>query len=178
VPQGRGKIERFFRTVRSQFFSGFKGDTIHDINEALECWIRDVYHQRKHLGTGQAPMQRFTSKMECVRLAHADLKDYFRKRATRRVALDLTVSLAGRLCEAPVPLIGKQIILLYHDHNPDRVEVLLGNRSHGLLRPLDLAVNCRAKRDHHLLRLESSSTTAPTDGSLFSQKPDPEVSNS
>ncbi|CAO0824700.1 hypothetical protein DFAR_840004 [Desulfarculales bacterium] len=33
-----------------------------------------------------------------------------------------------------------------------------------MLRPLDLAVNCRVKRDHHLLRLESSSTTAPTGG--------------
>ncbi|CAO0821238.1 hypothetical protein DFAR_2210046 [Desulfarculales bacterium] len=91
--------------------------------------------------------------------------------------MDHTVSLTGRLYEAPVPLISKRIILLYHDHDPDRVEVLLGNRSHGLLRPLDLAVNCRVKRDHHLLRLESSSTTAPTGGSLFSQKPDPEGSN-
>ncbi|CAO0822052.1 hypothetical protein DFAR_2800013 [Desulfarculales bacterium] len=40
-------------------------------------------------------------------------------------------------------------------------------------RPRGLAVNCRVKRDHHLLRLESRSTTAPTGGSLFSQKPDP-----
>ncbi|CAO0824132.1 transposase [Desulfarculales bacterium] len=56
VPQGKGKIEKFFRTVRSQFLPGFKGDTLRDINEALECWVRDVYHQRKHLGTGQAPL--------------------------------------------------------------------------------------------------------------------------
>ncbi|CAO0823473.1 hypothetical protein DFAR_3710031 [Desulfarculales bacterium] len=55
--------------------------------------------------------------MECGRSAHADLEDYSRKRATRRVALDLTVSLAGRLYEAPVPLISKQIILLDHDHD-------------------------------------------------------------
>ncbi|CAO0823510.1 transposase [Desulfarculales bacterium] len=133
VPQGRGKVERFFRTVRSQLFPCLKGDILRDINEALEYWIRDVYHQRKHLGTGQAPLQSFNSKMECVRSAHADLEDYFRKRATRRVALDRTVSPAGRIYEAPVPLIGKQIILLYH----------------------------------YLLRLESSSTTAPTGGSLF-----------
>ncbi|CAO0822241.1 hypothetical protein DFAR_2910015 [Desulfarculales bacterium] len=45
VPQGRGKLEKFFRTVRSQVFPGFKGNTLRDINEALECWIRDVYHQ-------------------------------------------------------------------------------------------------------------------------------------
>ncbi|CAO0819632.1 hypothetical protein DFAR_1040019 [Desulfarculales bacterium] len=109
---------------------------------------------------------------------HADLEDYFRKRATRRVALDRTVSLAGRLYEAPMPLIGKRIILLYHDHGSDRVEVLLENRFHDLLKLLDLAVNCRVKRDHHLLRWEDSSTTAFTGGSLFSQKLDPEVSNS
>ncbi|CAO0819985.1 hypothetical protein DFAR_1260038 [Desulfarculales bacterium] len=98
-------------------------------------------------------MQRFTSTMECARLAHADLEDY----------LDRTVSLAGRLYEAPIPLIGKQITFLYHD----RVEALLESHSHGLLRPLDLAVNCRVKPNHHLLHLKSSSTTAPTGGSLF-----------
>ncbi|CAO0822421.1 hypothetical protein DFAR_3020002 [Desulfarculales bacterium] len=63
--------------------------------------------------------------MECVRPAHADLEDKFRKRATRRVPLDRTVSLAGRLYEAPVPLIDKQNSLLYHDHDYDRVEALL-----------------------------------------------------
>ncbi|CAO0821135.1 hypothetical protein DFAR_2150001 [Desulfarculales bacterium] len=99
----------------------------------------------------------------------ADLEDCFKKKASRRVALDCTVSLAGRLYKTPEPLIDKQIILLYHDHNPDRVEVLLGTRSHGLLRPLNLAVNCKVKLDHHLLRWKSSSTAAPTGGSLFSQ---------
>ncbi|CAO0824198.1 hypothetical protein DFAR_490010 [Desulfarculales bacterium] len=56
VPQDRGKIEKFFRTIRSQFLPDFKGDTLRDINEALECWIRDVYHQCKYLGTGQATL--------------------------------------------------------------------------------------------------------------------------
>ncbi|CAO0820216.1 transposase [Desulfarculales bacterium] len=57
VTQGRGKIERFFCTARSQFLPDFKGYTLRDINEALECWIRvrDVYYQRKHLGIGQGP---------------------------------------------------------------------------------------------------------------------------
>ncbi|CAO0822987.1 hypothetical protein DFAR_3400006 [Desulfarculales bacterium] len=68
MPQGRGKLERFFCTVRFQFLSGFKGNILRDINEALECWIRDVCHQRKHLGTGQAPLQRFTSKMRYIKL--------------------------------------------------------------------------------------------------------------
>ncbi|CAO0821933.1 hypothetical protein DFAR_2730041 [Desulfarculales bacterium] len=68
-------------STKSQLLLDFKGDTLRDINEALECWIRDVYHQRKHLGTGQAFLQRFTSKMECVRPAPADREGYFQKKS-------------------------------------------------------------------------------------------------
>ncbi|CAO0820006.1 transposase [Desulfarculales bacterium] len=42
--QGRGKIEKFFRTLRSQFFPGFKCETLRNINKVLKCWVRDVYH--------------------------------------------------------------------------------------------------------------------------------------
>ena len=150
-PQGRGKIERFFRTVRMQFLPAFMGKTLDEINQALELWITEVYHQRKHSGIGQAPMKRFAEKMECIRPAPNDLEDYFRKRARRRVATDRTVSLNGKLYEAPVPLIGQQVTLLYHEHDPKRVEVRLQNRSHGFLAPLDLAVNARVKRNKHNL---------------------------
>ena len=44
------------------------------------------------------------------------------KQARRRVAKDRTVALAGRLYEAPIALIGKQITLLYHAHDPARIE--------------------------------------------------------
>ena len=167
-PQGRGKIERFFRTVRMQFLPAFMGKTLDEINQALELWISDVYHQRKHGGIGQAPMKRFAEKMECIRPAPNDLEDYFRKRARRRVATDRTVSLNGKLYEAPVPLIGQQVTLLYHEHDPKRVEVRLQNRSHGFLAPLDLAVNARVKRNkNNLVNLEESQQNTPAGGSLF-----------
>jgi transposase InsO family protein len=167
-PQGRGKIERFFRTVRMQFLPGFMGKTLDEINQAMELWITDVYHQRKHGGIGQAPMKRFAEKMECIRPAPNDLEDYFRKRARRRVATDRSVSLGGRLYEAPVPLIGQQVTLLYHEHDPKRVEIRLQNRSHGFLTPLDLAVNARVKRNkNNLVNLEESQQNTPAGGSLF-----------
>ena len=62
-------------------------------------------------------------------------------------AEDRTVSLSGRLYEAPVGLIGKVITLLYHDHDPSRVEVFLKDKSHGFLVPLDLHINSRIRRD-------------------------------
>jgi transposase InsO family protein len=148
-PQGRGKIERFFRTVREPFLTGFKGQSLQELNEAFELWLHDLYHQRKHAATGQTPLERFASRMECLRVAPKDLEDHFRKAARRRVAKDRTVSLNGRLYEAPVALIDKQILLLYHDHEPKRVEAFFNHQSYGLLSPLDLHVNFRVKRDKY-----------------------------
>lgn len=146
-PQGRGKIERFFRTIRSQFLPGFKGYTLKDLNEAIDLWLNDVYHQRIHTATGQTPFHRFTSHMECLRAAPKNLRDHFRIHARRRVAKDRTITLNGRLYEAPVALIGKQVILLYHEHQPDQVEVLYKNLSYGFLTTVDLNINARVKRN-------------------------------
>jgi putative transposase len=146
-PQGRGKVERFFRTVRGQFLAGFQGKSLNELNEAFELWVCDVYHQRRHASTGQSPLERFSGRMECVRVAPKDLEDYFRKPARRRVAKDRTISLNGNLYEAPVALIGKQVDLLYHEHDPQRVEVFLNHQSYGMLRFVDLHINCRVKRN-------------------------------
>ncbi len=43
-PQGKGKIERWFKTVRSSFLPDFKSGGIEDINDALERWINDKYN--------------------------------------------------------------------------------------------------------------------------------------
>ena len=86
--------------------------------------------------------------MQCVRTAPKDLQDYFRKRARRRVAKDRTISLNTKLYEAPVQLIGQQVTLLYHEHDPARVEITFKGKSYGLLNPLELHVNCRIRRDH------------------------------
>jgi putative transposase len=148
-PQGKGKIERFFRTVRMQFLQGFKGGDLQELNEAFDLWLNDIYHQRKHTATGQSPFERFTSRMECLRAAPKDLRDYFRKHARRRVARDRTITLNGKLYEAPVGLIGKHVLLLYHDDQLQRVEITCNHKSYGLLTPLDLHINSRVKRNRN-----------------------------
>lgn len=156
-PQGKGKIERFFRTVRGDFLPGFRGRTLDELNEAFDLWLQHVYHQRVHSGTGQTPFARFTARMECLRPAPQDLLDHFRQTVKRKVAKDRTISLNGRIFEAPVALIGKQVDVLYHDHEPDLAEVRLNRKSYGRLRPVDLHVNARVKRDkNHNITLEEN----------------------
>jgi putative transposase len=147
MPEGKGKIERFFRTVRSQFLPCFKGDTLHDINQAFDIWLREDYQKRIHSSTGESPLKRFTSHMECIRCAPRNLSDHFRKTVRRRVNKDRTVTINNRLFEAPVELIGKRVELLYHENTPEMVEIRAGEKSLGCLQQIDLHINCRIKRD-------------------------------
>lgn len=154
-PQGRGKVERFFRTLRSDFLAGFRGESLRDLNEALDAWVRNVYHIREHRSTQETPLRRFAAHSECLRASPKDLQDHFRKQARRRVAKDRTVALAGRLYEAPVALIGKQITLLYHSQDLARLEALHEGKSYGMLRVVDLNVNCRVQRQQGNLEIHT-----------------------
>lgn len=145
-PQGKGKIERFFRTVRMQFLAVAKESTLAGLNTALSKWISE-YHETQHSATGEPPMIRFARELACVRPAPSDLSDHFRKEAKRTVARDRTFTVQGRLYEAPVDLVGKQVRLLYHEHDPARVEVLWQGKTYGFAPMTDVHVNCRVKRD-------------------------------
>lgn len=172
-PQGKGKIERFFRNIRDSFLEGFEGGALEKLNEELNLWLRG-YHEREHSSTGQSPFKRFTENMECLRAVPGNLPDHFRKLARRRVAKDRTITLHGKLFEAPVCLIGKQVEVLYHDHDEDRVEIRYGGSSHGFLRAVDLHVNCTVRRDKNSFPqvTTGSESTRYKGGSLWSSKPE------
>jgi transposase InsO family protein len=163
-PQGRGKIERFFKTVREEFLVGFRGETLKDLNLAFDLWLNDLYHARRHTATGQSPFERFTANMACLRAAPADLREHFRKVARRTVAKDRTLTINGKFYEAPVALIGKRVEILYHESDADRIEVRLGKQSYGYLVPVDIHVNCRVKRQNGQTVLEAPADQKPYRG--------------
>jgi len=169
-PQGKGKIERFFRTVRSDFLPAVRAKTLDDLNLALDGWLRDVYHNREHRSTGQTPLRRYAAHCECVRAAPKDLADHFRQQARRRVAKDRTVAIAGRLFEAPIALIGKQITLFYHPHDLSRIEARCDAKSYGFLTALDLNVNCRVKREKDNLKIQTEPRPVQSGQLSFGQK--------
>lgn len=147
-PQGKGKIERFFRRVRQQFLPTISGCPCLDaLNEQFAHWLRTEYHSKLHTAIGTTPAERFTARMQCIRTAPDNLSEHFRCIARRRVAKDRTVTLNGQLFEAPVVLIGLRVDLLYHPERPSKVEVRLGQNSYGYLQTVNLAANCRITRD-------------------------------
>ena len=152
-PQGRGKIERFFRTLRMQFLSACpEGLPLEKLNEALNRWIDD-YNGAVHSSTRQTPLNRYLKHAHLLREAPKDLHDYFRLQTTRKVDRDRTVSLGGMIYEAPIPLIDKKITLRYHQDDPARIEAFHEGLSHGMLVPLDMNINCRVRREHSIVKL-------------------------
>jgi putative transposase len=145
-PQGKGKIERFFRTVRSQFLPELADELpLDEINRLFQHYVENGYHQRIHGGTGQKPLERYLQDSHVLRKAPENLPEYFRKREERTVNNDRTVKLDGRLFEAPAGLVGMKVILRFENY--DRIEVFLDDQSKGFLRDLDQGVNSRIKRD-------------------------------
>ena len=145
-PQGRGKVERFFRTVREEVTDRFVGNKLEDLNGVFSYWLRTNYHTRNHGTTGETPFARFTSNMACLRTAPENLKDHFRKMEKRRIANDRTLTLNGRLYEGPVALIGKRVDVLYHVHEPERIEIVFQGMTYGFHQPVNPHVNCRVRR--------------------------------
>ena len=62
-PEGRGKIERFFRTVREQFLvevgDGAQVADLAEMNRLFQAWLETAYHRAVHSETGEAPAARW-----------------------------------------------------------------------------------------------------------------------
>lgn len=148
TPQGRGKIERWFRTVRDGFIaqSGEDGQVLAALNERLASWV-DAYNERVHSSTGTSPAARFKLNLACVRPAPVDLLRHFRLTETRRVKKDRSIALQGRLFEAPPRLIDRSVELRFHPEAPLEVEIFHEGLSHGMATVLDARVNSRVGRE-------------------------------
>ncbi len=124
-PQGKGKIERLFETVRAQFLVEVTGtagepgtalESADQLEELFAAWVHQVYHQAVHSGTGQPPAQRFTAGTTVSRqldprvIDEAFLWQDFRT-VTKETA---TVSLHGNRYEVDPALAGRKAELLYN----------------------------------------------------------------
>ena len=162
VPQGKGKIERWFRTCRSKFLPLLKNNLpLEGINKKLEEWLKDDYQSRVHESTGQSPLERFVKKIELIRRAPGNLNDYFRTKIPRVVANDRTVRVGGKFFEAPAGLTGKKVSLCVDVQREGAIEVFYKEQSYGLLTPLDQHINSKIRRNTPPSRNKSVDNPAP-----------------
>jgi hypothetical protein len=127
-PEGRGKMERLFEFVQSDFLpelSTSSVTTLSQLNESLLAWLEVVYHRKMHSETGQAPLERFRQDpAPATRPVDPEqLRQAFLHRAQRKVYKTATVSFKGNRYTVPAYLRGKRIDLHYDPFDLTRLEV-------------------------------------------------------
>ena len=158
-PEGKGKIERWFKTVRMQFLPLCNDAlTLDALNTKLTDWFNNEYNNRIHSATNKTPYVRYFEDIQLINEAPKYMTDYFRKRVNRKVDKDRTVTLLKRIYEAPVELIGKTVTLHYQASDSSRVEIFYQNKSYGMLIPVNVNVNCSIKRNCNVTELISKDT--------------------
>jgi putative transposase len=163
-PQGRGKIERFFRTVREQFLVEITDTTAEDLtaagtdhrsalfelNRLLTAWIETEYHRRTHTETGQSPLDRWDAGWS--RLARTpsmptapDLTEAFLWSEYRTVTKTATVSLHGNTFQVDAGLVGRKVELVFSPFDMETVDVRYQNKSHGKALPHNITRHVHPK---------------------------------
>lgn len=139
----KGKIERLFFTVQSQFLPTLAfepANSIEEMNRRFWRWAETDYNQREHAALGaESPAQRFARLGPHLRLleAQVDVDRLFLMRLERRVRKDATFSLAGTFWEVPAHLRGQLIRVHFDPIAYSRVEIWLGERYIGRARRCD-----------------------------------------
>lgn len=149
APEGKGKLERWHRTLRDQFLGELDLTRIHDLadlNARLWAWTEQIYHRRPHSSLpGKTPLQRYQQDLSRIRQLGqraAKLDELFYHRLTRKVRKDGTVAYQGARFEVAYTLVGKQVQLVV---DPHAGRVILVEDEHGQARgeatPLDALAN-------------------------------------
>lgn len=147
-PEGRGKIERWFRSVREQFLANLdprRTLSLQELNQRLWAWIEQVYHGSEHSGLGTTPLLRWQRDIEHIRQLppSTDLRRLFFYRVARLVRRDSTFLLRGHFYEAPPQFAGQTIEARFDPLDLSQVEIYFQGQVHGLARIVDAVVNAQ-----------------------------------
>jgi transposase InsO family protein len=152
-PQGRGKVERFFRTVQEQFMVELKArggaKDLEELNRLFSAWVEHVYHRRVHSETGQPPIERFLAHGVPVLPSEELIREAFLWSEQRRASRQATVSLHGNRYELDPVLERRRVELVFDPFDLERVQVRFQGRPMGEARPLRISrhVHPRARRE-------------------------------
>jgi len=149
-PQGRGKIERWFRGVRDQFLVEVTDSSatelaerglthaaaLLELNALFTAWVESMYHHQRHSETGQTPLQRWHDGWQAaghgpVMPAADALTEAFLWSELRTVTKTATVSLHGNSYQVEAALAGRKVELVFSPFDLERIEVRYRERSYG-----------------------------------------------
>jgi transposase InsO family protein len=142
----KGKIERFFRTVRDRFLlQELDLTSLETLNRQFNEWVESEYNAAVHGTLKMKPVDRFAMDAGRIRFldpleSNEELFFFEEERAVRK---DNTFQVAGRRYEAPRNLANTKISVRYDRTRPGRIIVFFKNQRMGEANLLDPVANDR-----------------------------------
>jgi putative transposase len=115
----KGKIERFFRTVRDTFLArNLDLSSLAALNKQFTAWVEDEYNHRVHSTLEMKPVDRFTLDSSRIRFLPnvQSSEEFFYNEEDRVVLKDNTFSFQNKRYEAPAYLHAKKIQIRFDRH--------------------------------------------------------------
>jgi transposase InsO family protein len=175
----KGKIERFFRTVRMRFMPRLSKEDISSIdalNAKFQTWLEDDYQRRPHDGlAGRTPRECFLEQSGGIKTMGdmAAFNEKFMIRVKRTIKKDATISLDGALYETDMALCGmRSVEVRYAPDTGDRPrEIFLfqDDEPLGIAKIVNFTDNAKRKRNG------TPVTTNPADVHVIPEYADPSV---
>jgi len=138
-PEGRGKIERVFRTVREQFLVEVDAAVIADLarlNQLFAAWVEGVYHRATHSETGATPLERLAGAPPPAVPEPGLVREAFLWSEIRTVTKTATVSLHANTYEVDPALVGRKVELVFDPFDLAAIEVRWNHRAMGTAVPV------------------------------------------
>lgn len=145
----KGKIERFFRTLRDGFLTrNLDLSSLEVLNNQLRVWIEEVYNARTHSTIGMTPLARFTIDLNKIHFLppNQTSDELFFYEESRKVKKDNTFPFKSIRYEVPADLRNRTITIRYDRSKLDRVIVYYKNQRIGDAAPIDYIANSKLKR--------------------------------
>jgi putative transposase len=142
----KGKVERFFRTVRTTFLNrALDLSHIDALNRDFTRWVEDEYNAREHSGVGMRPIDRFGLDLSRIRFLPPNQAndELFFVEQERTVLADNTFSLKGIRFEAPRDLRSRKIQVRFDRKRFGRAVVYFQGQRMGDAKPVDFFANDR-----------------------------------
>jgi transposase InsO family protein len=143
----KGKVERFFRTVRDRFLiKKLDLSSLKALNRQFHSWVEDEYNAREHSVLKMTPMDRFALDRRRIRYLPPNEvnEELFFVEEDRLVRADNTFSFSNCRYEAPRHLPNRKVQVRFERHNPTRkVVVFYKGERMGEARIVDFVANDR-----------------------------------
>lgn len=154
-PQGKGKIERWLKTVRAQVLTRLapaNTGSLSALNRRLAAWIEGEYHHTPHRGLdGLTPLEQRAQTGAGMRFPKPtlDLNDLFLFEVKRKVQKDRAVRLNAVVYEVDAALVGETVTLRFDPSAPPQrpLQVCHQGQVTGLAQVVETYANCFVKRE-------------------------------